>query len=212
MRIDLHGAPFRLAAFAGLASCFLLTSCGEPSIHGPDTADHNAIFTTEDGSGSLAKRGNNNNNGNDGGGSGGGGTQTTSDNLVSRGVKYNNGSGGTASIWMTVAHGGELSYRGHTVIVPPGALDKDQFIYITDVNSDLIQADYGPDGTFAKPVVIIMSYADADLTGINEDDLSMSWYDETNGAWINVGGKVNKGKKTVTIYTDHFTQYSLSIR
>lgn len=212
MRIELNGTPFRLFALASLVSCFLsLTSCSEPSIHAPETADHNAIFATGDGSGSLAKRGNNNGNG--GGGSGDGSTQTSSsDNLISRGVKYNNGSGGTASVWMTVGDGGELTYMGHTVIVPPGALDKDKFIYITDVNSDLIQADYGPDGTFAKPVVIIMSYADADLTGINEDDLSMSWYDETNGVWINVGGKVNKGKKTVTIYTDHFTQYSLSIR
>jgi hypothetical protein len=47
---------------------------------------------------------------------------------------------------------------------------------------------------------------------LRNDDLTLAWYDETTGQWIDVGGTVNKKKKYVKVKINHFTQYTLSVR
>ncbi len=54
-----------------------------------------------------------------------------------------------------------------------------------------------------------LSYAGADLTGVNEANLGAYWYNETSKAWEYVGGTVDAAKDTVTFVADHFSKYTV---
>ena len=45
--------------------------------------------------------------------------------------------------------------------------------------------------------------------GTNEEDLSVFWYDEENNEVVKMPSKVNVKKSTVTMTTDHFSEYTL---
>lgn len=71
-------------------------------------------------------------------------------------------------------------------------------------------ADFSPHGTtFNRQVKIELSYKDADLSGVNEDDLRIYYYHEDTGVWEIIGDQVNKNRKTVTGYTTHFSRYAI---
>jgi hypothetical protein len=143
----------------------------------------------------------------------GGGSTTSSITPLRRKTRSTNGYGGTSSKVMASSSGGSLSYMGHTMEVPKYSFSEQQKeFYITDVNSDLIQANYGPDGWFLLPVKITISYADADLRNADLKKLTIAWYSETLGMWIDVGGTVNPVNKTISVYVWHFTQYTISMR
>lgn len=143
----------------------------------------------------------------------GDGTTTSSVTPLSRKTRSVNGFGGTASKVMTSSSGGSLSYTGHTMQVPKYAFSEQQKeFYITDVNSDWIQADYGPSGWFLEPVKITISYADADLRNVDIKKLTIAWYSDYLGTWIDVGGTVDRVNKTISVYVWHFTQYTISTR
>jgi hypothetical protein len=131
---------------------------------------------------------------------------------IPRRAHSKNGFGGTASKYMTVSAGGVLEYMGHKMAVPSGALSQNTDMYITDVNSELIQANYGPGGWFNKPVVITISYADADLRNIDLKKMTIAWYDEAAGTWVEVGGVVDRVNQTITVAVWHFTQYTISTK
>jgi hypothetical protein len=131
---------------------------------------------------------------------------------IPRRTRSVNGFGGTASKYMTVSSGGKLEYMGHKMNVPSGALSQNTEMYITDVNSELIQANYGPSGWFNKPVTITISYADADLREVDLKKMTIAWYDEAAGTWVDVGGVVDRVNQTITVAVWHFTQYTISTR
>ncbi len=71
-------------------------------------------------------------------------------------------------------------------------------------------ADFSPHGTkFNLPVRVELSYKRADLTGVNEDNLEIRYYNETTGQWELIGNQVDKVKKVVIGYTDHFSRYAI---
>ncbi|MCH7677049.1 hypothetical protein IH879_19170 [candidate division KSB1 bacterium] len=71
-------------------------------------------------------------------------------------------------------------------------------------------ADFSPHGTkFNLPVRVELSYKGADLTGVNEDNLEIRYYNETTGQWELIGNQVDKVKKVVIGYTDHFSRYAI---
>jgi hypothetical protein len=131
---------------------------------------------------------------------------------IPRRTRSANGFGGTASKYMTVSSGGKLEYMGHKMNVPNGALTQSTEMYITDVNSNLIQANYGPSGWFNKPVIITISYADAELRDVDLRKMTIAWYDEATGTWVDVGGTVDRVNQTITVEVWHFTQYTISMR
>ena len=120
--------------------------------------------------------------------------------------------GKTVSKLATKANGVTLWHGGHKVIFPKDALAQDAQATISISPSDYVQVDFGPDGTFAKDVTIIISYKNVDLTGISESSLTIAWYNETTGQWIDVGGTVDTNKKWITAKTKHFTQYTISTK
>jgi hypothetical protein len=147
-----------------------------------------------------------------GGGNSGSNTVTAITPLPRR-TRSANGFGGTASKVMSSSSGGSLSYAGHTMQVPKYAFSEQQKeFYITDVYSDWIQADYGPNGWFLEPVKITISYADADLRNVDIKKLTIAWYSEMLGTWIDVGGTVDRVNMTISAYVWHFTQYTISTK
>lgn len=124
-----------------------------------------------------------------------------------------NGFGGTASKLFTASSGGRLDYMAHKMEVPKYAFSESQKeFFITDVNSNWVQANYGPSGWFLQPVTITISYADADLRNVDLKKLTIAWYSETLGMWIEVGGTVNRTNKTISVAVWHFTQYTISTK
>ncbi len=70
--------------------------------------------------------------------------------------------------------------------------------------------EFSPHGiTFNMPVDLILSYKDADLTGINEDNLSIYYYNEDTQTWERLCSKVNKNKKYVKACLEHFSRYAI---
>ncbi len=143
-----------------------------------------------------------------------GGTTTASTiTPVTRKTRSANGFGGTASKVMTSNSGGSLSYMGHSLEVSKYSFSEQQKeFYITDVSSNLIQANYGPDGWFLVPIKVTISFADANLKKGELNRLTIAWYDETMKVWVDAGGIVDQVSQTITTYVWHFTQYTLSVK
>jgi hypothetical protein len=120
--------------------------------------------------------------------------------------------GRSKSLWIRPYYGGMITFAGHSIKVPKYATRQDAEFSINISRNDYITVDFGPDGYFAQYVTVTISYKDADLTGIDPTRLTLAWYDETLGQWIDLGGVVDTANKTVTAKTNHFTQYTISMR
>ncbi len=71
-------------------------------------------------------------------------------------------------------------------------------------------AEFSPHGTtFNLPVRVQLSYKDADLGDINENNLEIRYYNEETGEWEFIGNEVDTSKKVVIGYTDHFSRYAI---
>lgn len=120
--------------------------------------------------------------------------------------------GTTVSKWMTRKDGGQIWHGGHKIKFPAGALPQDAQAAIEISSSNYVQVEFLPDGWFNKEVTVTISYKNVDLTGIDEKSLTLAWYDETTGEWVDVGCKVDTKKKWITAKVWHFTQYTISMR
>lgn len=114
--------------------------------------------------------------------------------------------------WMTASEGGEIWHGGHKIDFPPGALMQDAHASISISPSNYVQVDFGPDGWFNRPVTVSISYKNVDLSGIDENSLTLSWYDETAGQWIAVDSKVDTRRQNIIAQVWHFTQYTISTK
>ena len=120
--------------------------------------------------------------------------------------------GRTVSKLVTKKEGGTIWHGGHKIIFPKDALGQDATASIAINASNYMQVDFGPDGWFNKDVTVTISYKGVDLTGIDESSLTLAWFDETTGQWVEVGGTVDTKKKTLTAKVKHFTQYTISTK
>lgn len=115
-------------------------------------------------------------------------------------------------LWIKRNYGGMIKFGGHSIDVPKYATKQDAQFSINIAPDDYITADFGPDGWFDQEVTVTISYKDADLTGINPSKLTLAWYDESSGQWVDLGGVVDLVNKTVTAKAWHFTQYTISTK
>lgn len=120
--------------------------------------------------------------------------------------------GTTVSKWMTKKEGGQIWHGGHKIKFPAGALPQDSKAAIEISSSNYVQVEFLPDGWFNKEVTVTISYKNVDLSGVDEKSLTLAWYDETTGEWIDVGGSVDIKKKWITANVWHFTQYTISTK
>ncbi len=141
-------------------------------------------------------------------------------NAKKRLKKQHANTGGSVSTIMG-PKGGKLELGDYKVLVPKGALEEEREISITIIeNADNYYgvdfrsqwANFGSDGWFKKPVKITISYAAADLAGIDPSTLTISWYDEIAGKWIDVAGEIDVKKSKITAWAWHFTQYTISTK
>jgi hypothetical protein len=120
--------------------------------------------------------------------------------------------GTTKYLWMKKSDGGLIAHCGHKIIVPKNALKTDANMSLSIDSGSFITVDCGPDGTFSSNVEVYISYRDADLTGVNVNNLTTAWYDTATNKWINIGGVVDAIAKIVKVLTNHFTQYTISTK
>ena len=70
---------------------------------------------------------------------------------------------------------------------------------------------FGPHGSqFATPVEVVLSYKLADLTGVDENDLQIYYFNEDTNIWELIGGTVDTDKKKITVFLQHFSRYALA--
>ncbi|MFI5363619.1 MAG: OmpL47-type beta-barrel domain-containing protein [Elusimicrobiota bacterium] len=118
------------------------------------------------------------------------------------------------------------------VTIPPGALADDLKITVSTMSpASAAQADamgrvaggkglapasapveYGPEGTqFAAPVTLTVPY-DPNLVaaeGMSEDSLKVRYWNKDKGDWETLDSTVDKGARTVTAKTPHFSLYQV---
>ena len=63
---------------------------------------------------------------------------------------------------------------------------------------------------FNNPVRLVLSYKDADLTNVDENNIQIWYYNDLNNSWELIGGEVNKDEKQVEGYIWHFSKYALA--
>ncbi|GEM_PF-2357698 len=118
--------------------------------------------------------------------------------------------------------GGFLKLCDYAMEVPPGALKEEREMSITILDNadnyyevDLKphrRVDFGADGWFHKQVKITINIDKADLDGIDLESLTVVWYDEALGEWVETDGEVEVKKNKIVAYVWHFTQYSIAMR
>ena len=94
-----------------------------------------------------------------------------------------------------------------------GDVSQDVLVRFSWESTGLLEggAEFSPsDAVFNNPVKITLSYKDADLTGINEQDIRIYFFNETEGVWELIASEVNTKKKRVSGYIDHFSRYALA--
>ena len=139
----------------------------------------------------------------------GGGSSSDSPNL-----------GESTEKMVTAAEGGEvaLANAGVTLAIPAGALAEDTMISAEVISkSGLKDADsvvgnvveFGPDGLkFEKPAMLELAVGDAKIP--SDAEVSLAWYDDENGKWVDLeGSKLEDGK--VSAETTHFTVFAIRI-
>lgn len=111
--------------------------------------------------------------------------------------------------------GGSLtSADGRLIVtVPEGALDEDTTLEIQPITNEAhggIGSAYrlSPDGlAFAVPATLAFAYEDADLAGSDAGVLGVAFQDEDQ-YWSWMGSVVDNDARTVSVETDHFTDFS----
>lgn len=121
----------------------------------------------------------------------------------------------STQVYVTVANGGQLvvgnSNRGYSkLIFEPNAISEDMTISLTYWIDDFFEGLFEPHGIqFNEPVRVELSYKNADLTGVDENDLKVYYFNESTNMWEYVGGDVDTENKLVVCYLEHFSRYAI---
>lgn len=109
----------------------------------------------------------------------------------------------------TILVGDEIS--GYSNInFKPGDLNYDAVITF-GWDSQGYFTELSPHGiTFNTPVKLCLSYKDADLTNVTEDNIQIWYFNDFKDSWELIGGEVDKDKKQVQGYIRHFSRYALA--
>ena len=118
---------------------------------------------------------------------------------------------------ITVKKGGKIKVgdEGHgksRLDFKPGDVSQDVWVSFNWRSTGFLEggAEFSPHGTtFNNPVKIRLSYKDADLNGVEEADLRIWYFNETEGVWEIIGDEVNGDAKYVEGYLNHFSRYAI---
>jgi hypothetical protein len=68
--------------------------------------------------------------------------------------------------------------------------------------------------TFQQPVTLVIDYTDSDVAGIDENSLTLFFYDETNGVWSDQGIIVvarDPANNRLTVQIPHLTEFAMGV-
>lgn len=115
-----------------------------------------------------------------------------------------------ASKIMSAADGGVISLVDVELTFPPQALSNDTLVFIDIPDVAVFENHFGTDGLrFNVPVKVVMSYRNADLSGVNENSIRLAWFNDKTGEWNSMQCTLNTASKIVTGYLEHFSAYAL---
>ena len=130
-------------------------------------------------------------------------------------LSKSNGVADFNEVFIQAAVGGEIvvgdaNVGFSKVVFGANDLPSDMTISMTYPVDDYCDGIFSPHvSQFNSPVYVELSYKNTDLTGINEDDLTIYYYNETTNLWEFIGGQVDKNRKVVIGYVEHFSRYAI---
>lgn len=111
--------------------------------------------------------------------------------------------------------GGTVTGGRYTLTIPSKALTSTNTITISQLASNILDAEFGPAGLkFSKPVTLVMNYA-----GTNADPASSNYngtqpayfqYNSSTGTWTSIAGTLNTSAKTFTVQISSFNPAAAS--
>ena len=122
------------------------------------------------------------------------------------------------SYWYVRLGGSGWAYVGDNLhgrswlYFPPYAMNQSTFVTMDWESTGFLEggAEFSPHGIqFNRPVTVWLSYKDADLGDINEEDLKIWYFNEDAGMWELIGDVVNTEHKMVGGLLHHFSRYAI---
>jgi hypothetical protein len=111
-----------------------------------------------------------------------------------------------AEVPINPSTGGQLVSGRQTLTVPPGALPWTVPFTMDYYTTGIVRVELGPHGAqFAVPVTLTF-----DLNGTSalpSDDITLYWWNEASGEWVDVGGVWDPSTMTLTAELDHLSVY-----
>lgn len=90
--------------------------------------------------------------------------------------------------------------------VPAGALDYPAEYRLEHAAGAVVQVDLFPHGAeFDNPVLLEIDLRGTSLAQYN--DITLYWWDEVSGEWVDVGGAWDPASKTLSTELEHFSRY-----
>jgi hypothetical protein len=94
----------------------------------------------------------------------------------------------------------------------PGAVAEDVLVRFWWGSAVFMQGGSGiyPHGIqFSAPIILRLSYQNADLNGVDENNLKIFYYNEGSCEWEALVSKINRNKKEVVAFINHFSRYAI---
>jgi len=110
------------------------------------------------------------------------------------------------------AYTGDYEHGRSWLYFPPYAMDQTTTITMDWESTGFLEGgvEFSPHGVqFNQPVTVWISYKDADLGGINEEDLKIWYFNEDTGMWELIGDVVDTENKMVGGLLNHFSRYAI---
>ena len=110
------------------------------------------------------------------------------------------------------AYVGDYEHGRSWLYFPPYAMNQATTVTMDWESTGFLQggAEFSPHGTqFNSPVTVWISYKDADLGGIDEEDLKIWYFNEEAGMWELIGDVVDTKNQMVGGLLDHFSRYAI---
>ena len=75
----------------------------------------------------------------------------------------------------------------------------------------LLAYEFSPSGAVFDPaIMIVITYEDSDVPdGVDEENLTIAYYDEDAEEWVEIAGVVDTVNNTITAYVSHFSSYAV---
>ena len=110
------------------------------------------------------------------------------------------------------AYVGDYEHGRSWLYFPPYAMNQTTIVTMDWESTGFLEggAVFSPHGTqFNRPVTVWLSYKDADLGDINEEDLKIWYFNEKTEMWELIGDVVDTKRKMVGGLLRHFSRYAI---